>query len=71
METKQKWVKENGVFYPIPGDTTLHITPGNGVFQIYEEKVWVVLVLGFARWLMHSRSTLRFTILALRIQCKR
>ena len=38
METKQKWVKENGVFYPIPGDTTLHITPGNGVFQIYEEK---------------------------------
>lgn len=38
METKQKWVKENGVFYPISGDTTLHITPGNGVFQIYEEK---------------------------------
>lgn len=38
METKQKWVKENGVFYPIPGDTTLHMTPGNGVFQIYEEK---------------------------------
>lgn len=38
MGNKQKWVKENGVFYPIPGDTTLHITPGNGVFQIYEEK---------------------------------
>lgn len=38
METKQKWVKENGVFYPIPGDTTLHVTPGTGVFQIYEEK---------------------------------
>lgn len=38
MEVKQKWVKENGVFYPIPGDTTLHQTPGMGVFQIYEEK---------------------------------
>ena len=38
MEVKQKWVKETGVFYPIPGDTTLHITPGTGVFQVYEEK---------------------------------
>lgn len=38
MELDQKWVKENGVFYPIPGDTTLHQTPGTGVFQIYEEK---------------------------------
>lgn len=38
MELKQKWVKENGVFYPIPGDTTLHATPGNGVFQVYEER---------------------------------
>ena len=38
MEVKQKWVKETGVFYPIPGDTTLHITPGMGVFQVYEEK---------------------------------
>lgn len=38
MEVKQKWVKENGVFYLIPGDTTLHVTPGTGVFQIYEEK---------------------------------
>lgn len=38
MELNQKWVKENGVFYPIPGDTTLHQTPGTGVFQIYEEK---------------------------------
>ena len=38
MDIKQKWVKENGVFYPIPGDTTLHISPGTGIFQIYEEK---------------------------------
>ncbi len=38
MVLKQKWVKENGVFFPIPGDTTLHNTPGKGVFQVYEEK---------------------------------
>lgn len=38
MEVKQKWVKENGVFFPIPGDTTLHTSPGMGVFQVYEEK---------------------------------
>lgn len=38
MEPKQKWVKENGVFFPIPGDTTLHTTPGNGIFQLYQQK---------------------------------
>jgi hypothetical protein len=38
MEVKQKWVKETGVFYPIPGDTTLHSSPGMGVFQVYEQK---------------------------------
>ena len=38
MEIKQKWILENGVFYPIPGDTTLHISPGVGVFQIYENR---------------------------------
>ena len=38
MEIKQKWILENGVYYPIPGDTTLHVTPGVGVFQIYENR---------------------------------
>ena len=38
MELKQKWVKEDGVFFPIPGDTTLHSTPGGGVFQVYEQR---------------------------------
>ena len=38
MELKQKWVKEDGVFFPIPGDTTLHNTPGSGVFQVYEQR---------------------------------
>ncbi|MCQ2225727.1 MAG: ATP-binding protein [Paludibacteraceae bacterium] len=38
MEVKQKWEKQGGVFFPIPGDTTLHITPGMGVFQVCEIK---------------------------------
>lgn len=35
---KQKWVLEDGVFFPIPGDTTLHNTPGNGVFEVHSAK---------------------------------
>ena len=38
MEIKQKWINEHGVFYPIPGNTTLHITPGTGVFLIHEDR---------------------------------
>ena len=38
MEIKQKWINEHGVLYPIPGNTTLHITPGIGVFQIHEDR---------------------------------
>ena len=36
MEIAQKWIDEGGVFYPIPGETTLHHTPGGGVFQLYK-----------------------------------
>lgn len=36
MGTEQKWITENGVFYPISGDTVLHTTPGPGVFQFYK-----------------------------------
>lgn len=32
---KQKWVLENGFYFPIPGDTTLHSTPGKGVFEVH------------------------------------
>ena len=32
----QKWVNESGIFYPIPGETTLHQTPGGGVFQLFK-----------------------------------
>lgn len=32
----QKWIIDSGVFYPIPGDTTLHLSPGPGVFQFYK-----------------------------------
>lgn len=38
MATKQKWELNDGVFFPIPGDTTLHANPGNGVFRVYEQK---------------------------------
>ena len=34
---KQKWVNENGTFFPISGDATLYETPGKGVFQLYEQ----------------------------------
>ena len=38
MHIQQKWVMESGVFFPIPGDTTLHNTPGNGVFEVHVVK---------------------------------
>lgn len=38
MEIKQKWIKEGAVFYPIPGNTTFHASPGDGVFQVYESR---------------------------------
>ncbi|MBR0502118.1 MAG: AAA family ATPase [Paludibacteraceae bacterium] len=60
MEVKQKWVKETGVFYPIPGDTTLHITPGMGVFQLYEEKSMAGSRLGLRR--MADKFTFNFKI---------
>lgn len=60
MEVKQKWVKENGVFFPIPGDTTLHVTPGTGVFQVYEEKSMGGSRLGLRK--MADRFTFNFKI---------
>lgn len=38
MNPKQKWVLESGVFFPIPGDTTLHSTPGMGIFEVHAVK---------------------------------
>lgn len=35
MHIQQKWVMEDGVFFPIPGNTTLHDTPGKGVFEVH------------------------------------
>lgn len=34
---KQKWVEENGIFFPISGNATLYEVPGNGVFQLYDQ----------------------------------
>lgn len=38
MEIKQKWINENGIFFPIPGSTTIYTSPGDGVFQVVEHK---------------------------------
>ena len=32
----QKWINEGGVFYPIPGNVVLHVTPGPGVYEIVQ-----------------------------------
>ena len=31
---KQKWIYEQGLYYPVTGETTLHNTPGYGVFNV-------------------------------------
>ena len=49
MEIKQKWMMDGGVYYPIPGNTTLHITPGAGVFQIHEQSSMSGSRLGLVR----------------------
>ena len=32
--TRQKWVNEGGIFFPISGDTVLLKTPGRGIFNV-------------------------------------
>ena len=66
MEVKQKWVKERGVVYPIPGDTTLHISPGPGVFQIYEEKSMAGSRLGLLK--MADKFTFKFKVYDLGVE---
>lgn len=33
-----KWVNEFGIYYPIDGNTQLHQTPGNGIFELYQSQ---------------------------------
>ena len=33
-----KWVDEFGVYYPIDGNTQLHQTPGNGIFELFQSQ---------------------------------
>ena len=35
---KQKWINEGGVMFPIPGYAAIYPTPGNGVFQILQDR---------------------------------
>lgn len=32
--TRQKWVNEGGILYPISGNTVLLKTPGKGIFNL-------------------------------------
>lgn len=36
IASKQKWINDGGILYPIPGYASLLEAPGNGIFRIYE-----------------------------------
>ena len=36
--TRQKWVNEGGIYFPISGDTVLLKTPGKGVFNVVKSQ---------------------------------
>ena len=36
IASKQKWINDGGILYPIPGYASLLASPGNGIFRIYE-----------------------------------
>lgn len=36
IASKQKWINDGGILYPIPGYASLLTSPGNGIFRIYE-----------------------------------
>ena len=36
--TRQKWVNEGGILYPISGDTVLLKTPGRGIFNVVKSQ---------------------------------
>ena len=35
---KQKWINNGGVYYPIPGYSTIYSSPGSGIFQIVHDQ---------------------------------
>ena len=35
-EARQKWIIDSGAFYPVPGNTRIWDTPGEGVFEVCE-----------------------------------
>lgn len=37
IASKQKWINDGGILYPIPGYASLLSSPGNGIFRIYEQ----------------------------------
>lgn len=37
IASKQKWINDGGILYPIPGYASLLTSPGNRIFRIYEQ----------------------------------
>jgi len=37
MNEKNKWILDNGIFYPISEVATLHETPGNGIWELIKD----------------------------------
>lgn len=37
IASKQKWINDGGILYPIPGYASLLTSPGNGIFRFYEQ----------------------------------
>ena len=47
--TRQKWVNEGGIYFPISGDTVLLRTPGKGVFNVVKSQNTMDARLGLQR----------------------
>lgn len=47
--TRQKWVNEGGIYFPISGDTVLLKTPGNGIFNVVKSPNQMDARLGLQR----------------------
>ena len=66
MEIKQKWINENGIFFPIAGNTTIYTSPGEGVFQVVEHKTMTSERIGITK--IADKFTFDFKIYDLGIE---
>ena len=47
--TRQKWVNEGGIYFPISRDTVLLKTPGKGVFNVVKSSIPMDARIGLQR----------------------